>query len=310
LGYAAGFVWIEGLNSCREFYVMYYTLSAFESMYFSEYNVRCSPRRQNGQVRSGEYPGGRISYPPFVCLRNRLATSPTTTITMEDIETALSSAVSNLSDQNYTESLAFYRFWIDIGQTYHKIPPDLILDTIWKNRATNSIVPTEAKLIHPTAHLILRLASDAESDHVLAPYSLGLQTRLGSRTLREFFADNLRAVRSEGGSEGRLHAEVNFIAHLANLGYVEEAAIRDHILQSLISHPKLHDHQADALIILFKLAGATFGAIADPSVVDRCLELLKAHSYNPPYVSWHETENNNYFRMKKELVQVCTTGKG
>ena len=72
-------------------------------------------------------------------------------------------------------------------------------------------------------------------------------------------------------------ADANFVAHWVNLGYVEESAIRNHILQALISHPKLYDHQAGALIILFKLAGATFQKYADPSVVDRCFELLEAH---------------------------------
>ena len=67
----------------------------------------------------------------------------------------------------------------------------------------------------------------------------------------------------------------NLIARWANSGHVDQATIRNHILQSLISHPKLYDHQADALIILFKIAGATFEAYADPSVVDRCFELLK-----------------------------------
>ena len=55
---------------------------------------------------------------------------------------------------------------------------------------------------------------------------------------------------------------------MTNLGYVEEAAIRDRILQSLISHPKLYGHQADALTTLFKLMGATFEAYADPSVLN------------------------------------------
>jgi hypothetical protein len=73
------------------------------------------------------------------------------------------------------------------------------------------------------------------------------------------------------------YADANLIAHWANLGLVEENAIRNHILQSLISHPKLYIHQANALVILFKVAGATFEAYADPSVVDRCFELLKDH---------------------------------
>ena len=69
----------------------------------------------------------------------------------------------------------------------------------------------------------------------------------------------------------------NLIASWANLGYVEESAIHDHILRSPTSFPKLCDHQASAIIVLFKIAGATFEAYADPSVVDRCFQLLKNH---------------------------------
>ena len=250
---------------------------------------------------------------PAVRLRNLPVTSLTATTTMDDIKKALDQVVSGLSDQNYTESFEFYRFWFDIGQTYHQVPPNLILDTIWKNRTTSSIDPRAGKLVHSTAHLILRLASDAESDHLLAPHSSGLQGRLSSRTLREFFANNLRVMRSENRPIEYFYAEANLVAHWANLGYVEEAAIRDHILQSLISHPKkLYDHQADALIILFKLAGATFEAYADTSVVDRCIELLLGHRYDPPFSSsysiYYQSEDN-YFLVKKELIQVCAPGK-
>ena len=72
-------------------------------------------------------------------------------------------------------------------------------------------------------------------------------------------------------------ADVNFIAHWANLGCLEESPIRNHILQSLISHPTLYSHQANALISLFKFAGATFEKYAGPSVVDRCFELHKSY---------------------------------
>ena len=72
-------------------------------------------------------------------------------------------------------------------------------------------------------------------------------------------------------------ADANFVAHWVNLGYVGESPVRNHILQSLISHPALYEHQADALIILFKLAGATFEKYVEPSVVDRCFELLKGY---------------------------------
>ena len=42
------------------------------------------------------------------------------------------------------------------------------------------------------AHLIVRFVSDAESDHLLAPHSSELQSRLCARILREFFNMNLR----------------------------------------------------------------------------------------------------------------------
>jgi len=241
--------------------------------------------------------------------------SPIATIAMEDIEKALGPVVGNLSDENYAESLVFYRFWIDIGRTYHKISPDLVFDTIWKNRTTDSIVSKQGKLIHSSAHLVLRLAGDVESGHILTPDSgSGLQSRLSTRALQDFFANNLRAVRRESESIERFYAEANLVARSANLGHVEEVAIRDHILQSLIiviSHPKnLYDHQADGLIILFKLAGATFEAYADPSVVDRCFELLTNHSYDPPWSSPYQSANDIYFRERKELIQVCAPGKG
>ena len=228
-------------------------------------------------------------------------------IAAEEIEIALGPAVSNLSAENYSQSLAFYRFWIDIGQTYLQIPLNIIFDTIWKNRTKGSTDAIDGQLIHPTAHLIPRLASDAESDHILAPYGSGLQQRLSTRTLQEFFTNNLRLVCIEKRTLGYFHAEANLVAHWINLGYVEEVAIRDHILQSLICHPKLYDHQADALLILFKLAGATFEAYADTSVIDRCFELLRGHSYPEPYGTYYSDNSNKnevYLGVRRELMQV------
>ena len=238
---------------------------------------------------------------------------------MEDIDQALDSVVAKLSDENYSQSLTFYRFWLDIGQTYHQVPPDQICNAIWNNRGTGLIDPGQGKLVHSTAHLIVRFASDAESDDLLlAPHTSGLQSRLSTKTLKEFFSSNLRISRGDG-TVNEFYATTNLIAHWANLGYMEEAAIRNHILQSLTSHPGLHDHQADALIILFKLAGATFEAYAGPSAVDRCFELLKDHKYynehlvkykvnsgNQYYFSGEADWNNgnNYDQMKRELVQV------
>jgi hypothetical protein len=222
----------------------------------------------------------------------------TATIAMENIKKALDSMIPKISKENYEQSFAFYRFWFDIGQTYHQIPTDLTFNTIFDNREGVSIDLGRSRLIHTTAHLITRFASEAESDPILAPHNAGLQSRLCTRILQEWFNDNLKSVRcvetgSWAGYKGCFHADANFIAHWANLGCVEEAAIRNHILQSLISHSKLYNHQANALIILFKLAGATFGAYADPSVVDRCFELLKGHYSGNP-VKWKLVQVRTY----------------
>ena len=226
---------------------------------------------------------------------------------MQTIGDALGFVVGELSDQNYAQSLDFYRFWCSTGQTHVQIPSDPIFDAIWNNRAAgSSIDPRTAQLIHPTAQLILRFASDAESDCVLAPYSSGLQSRLQTESFQEFSSKNLIAARYGRDAVGGFYADTNLIAHWTNLGYVDEATIRDHILQSLISHPKLYDHQADALIILFKLAGPTFEAYAHPSVVDRCFELLKGHNYTLPYPDWGSDHHYNVdpLRLKSKLVKV------
>ena len=203
---------------------------------------------------------------------------PPATIAMQTIQNALGFVVGELSDGNYAETLAFYQFWFGTGGSYLEIPSDQIFHAIWNNRGVaTSVDPNYGKIFHASAHLIPRFAKDAESDDILAPHSSGLQARLCARSLREFSSDNLTIARYKGDATN-FCADVNLIAHWANLGLVEEAAIRNHILQSLISHPKLYEHQAFALIILFKLAGAAFEACADPLVVDRCFELLKIHS--------------------------------
>ena len=199
------------------------------------------------------------------------------------VDKALGSLIRSLSDQNYEQSLVSYRFWLGMGQTYYEIPPDQIFNVIWNNRVTenSSLDPNKGQLIHSTAQLILRFARDAESGHVLVPHSSGLQTRLCARSLQEFFSSNVEAVWRKSLPVNSFYADANLIAHWANLGYIEEAVIRDHILQSLtIPYQALWNHHAEALIILFKLAGATFGAYANPSVVDRCFQLLNdRHGY-------------------------------
>ena len=199
---------------------------------------------------------------------------------MERIQKGLGNSISRISEQNYDETFAFHRLWIEITQTYSPKHPDEILDTLFDNRGTKGIEADINKFIHSTAHLILRFAGDAESDSTLGPYAIGLQNRLCTKMLQEFFESDI-GIAQDADLHGytfpaQFVADVNFIAHWANLGYIEESAIRNHILQSLISHPgNLYYHQAFALIVLFKLAGATFEKYADPSVIDRCFERLK-----------------------------------
>ena len=194
--------------------------------------------------------------------------------------------IRELPGQNYGRSFAFYQFLFNIAQAHSETPPDQILDAIWDNRGTGVIQPSSGKLIHPTALLALRFAADAESDSILAPHSVGLQIHLCARFLKDFFEDGMtwHVEYNDGrwlnGGWDRFYTCANFLAHLANLGCLDESVIRDDILQSLTSHPKLYNHQADGLIILFKLAGATFEKYGDPSVVDRCFELLEGQYGN------------------------------
>ena len=149
---------------------------------------------------------------------------------------------------------------------------------IWDNRGLGVLSYGNDKLFHLTAHLITRFVSDVESD---SPHTADLRSRLCTKILEDFFDANMECVIDQAWDSwvDRLITNANLIACWANLGFLEESAIHDHILQSLISEPlsKLYDHQADTMIILFKIAGAAFEAYADPSVVDRCFELLKDH---------------------------------
>jgi len=239
-------------------------------------------------------------------LRNTIH-SPAT-IAMQTVGEALGFVAGDVSDENYPRWLDFYRFWLGTGSTHIRVPSDQLFDAIWNNRvAKSSIDFNSGQLIHSTAHLILRFATDAESDHILSPYNVGLRSRLCAGSLREFSNDNLMIAWYGRDAVDKFYTDANLIAHWANLGCLEEAAIRHHVLQSIISHPKLHDHQADALIILFKLAGATFDAYADPSVVSRCFELLTGHSYNPPYPNenYYRGERDGFLQTRRNLVQVC-----
>ena len=215
---------------------------------------------------------------------------------MERTQETLDALIGNLSEQNYDQTFACCRLWFEITQAYSQKYPDQIIDFLFRKRGAQGIHPGSGKLIHSAAHLILRFVRDTESDSAFAPHTIGLQNRLCAKIIRQGFFENVMGiVRDMDGVWGyypeQFLADTNFIAHWANMGYVGESAIRDHILQSLISHPaKLYDHQAEALIILFKLAGATFEKYAGPSVVDRCFEFLKGRYRGNP--------------VKDQLVQV------
>ena len=193
---------------------------------------------------------------------------------MTEVQRALNSAVSKLSDQHYEQSFIHFRLWFGIGLTYFQTSSDLALNSIHGYIGSTPSDP-HCDFIYQTPRLVLRLINDIESDPTLAPHNAGLRSRFCARILQIFFQYDLLNVHSSGYSFSYL--DTNLIAHCANLGYLEDETIRDHILQSLISHDKLYDHQAIALVILFKIAGATFAAYTDPAVVDRCFELLKNH---------------------------------
>ena len=160
--------------------------------------------------------------------------------------------VCGLSDENYAQSLDSYRFWFGIAQTYHQVPSDQIFDAIWKNRGRCGLINSDyGPLIHSTAHLILRFAGDAELDHTLAPHSSRLQRRLCTRSLQEFFSKNMAITRHGGRVDPTItefYTSANFVAHLANLGHLGESTIHNHILQSLVSHPRLFDQDRKSVV--------------------------------------------------------------
>jgi len=229
---------------------------------------------------------------PFVYVTTKTS-SRAATIAMIRIQSALDKTIAGLSDQNYEKSFAFLRLWFEIAHTHSTIPPDAILHALQTYYRARSLPDN---LIDSAAHLILRFASDAELDHILAPHSTELRSRLCAEALRVFFDTDLATVYSGFSCTNSYYADANIIAHCVNLGWVEEAVIRNHILQSLISHPTLYNRQVYTLVILFRTAGATFAAYTDPAVIDRCFEILKG-------------PRNQYWPREK-LIQVNALCEG
>ena len=218
----------------------------------------------------------------------------------------------DLTEENYARTFTCYRLWIDLGAARERMPivklyndirggmkPDFIQASYaeiagsntrpdWINPfAVYANIPRDTtgqfagKLIHDNVHLLLRFISEAESDPVLSTYAIDLHDRLCRETLEEFFKQSLsympvgRFVYPNSQQSCEFYTKVNLIAHWVNLGHVRLEDVRDHILQLLTFHPTIHPHQLNSLMILLKISGATFAACVDPSVMDRCCDLLK-----------------------------------
>lgn len=200
---------------------------------------------------------------------------------MEGIQKGLKSKIANLSDQNYETSLKYFRFWSEIGHTHFQLSADVIFDTIHGYRVSSLV--SHGTAIYPKTGLILRFIDDIESDPTFVPHCAGFRGRFCVKILQSFFDNDMDGVypsRMYASVPETYYADVNYVAHCANLGYIEENTIRNHLLQSLLSHDKMHEHQVSALAILFKLAGATFGAYADPAVIDRCFGVFDSQLYS------------------------------
>ena len=226
-------------------------------------------------------------------IRGIVRSYPTTT-SMSDFRETLCNLLNNLSEKNYDKTFSQYRFWLDLGTAHGHIDPDQVKDDLVTKLVWSTPLKADhEELIHPTAHLFFRFTGDMKADETMFEHISGLHERRCTRAVSWFFKENLTLVNSKNlrQEQALFLTRTNLIARWANLGYVKEAVIRNHILQSLISLPRLHEHQANALIILFTLAGATFRAYTDPLVIDRCFELLNGYC---------DTCNS----AKRKLVQV------
>ena len=190
----------------------------------------------------------------------------------------LSGLLDDLSEENYEQTVSEYRFWMKFGVTHGWIRDDLLFDDIWNRMYTDLVYPTSDRLIHPTAHLLIRFIADVGLDPALSAYVSSTHDRLCRVSLEGSVDNNLSFMsgnRWHDNRLGRFYTNVNILAHHINLGYLNLEDVRDRILQSLAFHPTVHPHQFNSLVILLKISGATFAAYVDPSVMERCCDLLK-----------------------------------
>ena len=232
-----------------------------------------------------------------------------------DISSLLAKLLYDLSEENYDCTFAAYRFWIELGAAHAHggMPKDKLFTDIqsntkpdflqasceeltnqrntrpdWVNSRAGRLINLNmgldtfsGKLIHDNVPLLLRFISDAELDPVLSTYARGLNDRWCRGSLQEFFRKNLYYTPGNRSTSVtlrdfcQLYTSVNLIAHWVNSGHVQLEDVRDRILQFFTFQPTVHPHQLNSLMILLKISGATFAAYVDPSVMDRCCDLLK-----------------------------------
>lgn len=185
----------------------------------------------------------------------------------------LEELVSKLSKENYECTLSDYKFWMKIGTTHGCVSEDQLHNDILANLRSDSVYPTvkSGTLIHPTSRLLLQFVTDIEGESGSSTHA-----RLCRTSLSDFFSDNLKIIRDPTfHGRDRFYTHVNFLAHWANLGYLSLEDVRDNILQSLTFKPTPDLHQLYSLFILLRIAGATFAAYVDPSVMENCFRVLE-----------------------------------
>ena len=192
----------------------------------------------------------------------------------------LGGLVSRISEENYEKTLSDYRLWLKIGAARGWIPDDQLQNAILENMRPELVYPSSSQLIHPTTHLLVQLITDTEPNPVSPTH-----VQLCQSSLKDFFADNSAFYfrTSVHSSDWRkFYTNVNFLAHWVNVGCLNVEDVRDHILQSLTCRPVPGFYQLCSLLILLKIAGATFAAYVDPSVMDHCLRVLKSSGFSLP----------------------------
>ena len=226
-----------------------------------------------------------------------------------NISSFLRNLVFPLSKENYDRTLSDYRFWMEIGATHGWISDDQLYHDILA-----SMKPADrssGQLVDNTSNLLLQFVTDVEHVPALSPYASGVHGRLCHKLLKTFIDSNLDLVavdiipgsRRDVDKVCKFYADVNFIAHWVNLGYLDIEDIRNCILHSLISQPTVHAHQLNSLGILFKIAGATFAAYVEPSLMDRCCDALRSADLEDIWVATELVKVRTLILIVKEVYE-------